>query len=106
MLAGRLRHRVTIEHKVKTYNEFNEEIEEWKPFATVMAGVEPLRGREYLAAQQMQAVVDHRVVMRWRNGVLPTMRINFKGRIFEIVGPPINPDEKNRELHLMCRELM
>ena len=103
MRAGELRHRVTIQQKSVTRNTFGEEVVTWQDVATVWAAIEPLRGREFFESQQVNAEVTTRIRIRYRPGITPTMRVVFGNRVFDIQAV-INVDERNRELHLMCRE--
>lgn len=103
MQSGWLRHRVTIEEKLPSQNGFGEEIVTWGEVATVWASVEPLRGREYRAADSEQAEMTTRIRARWRDGVIPTMRASWNGHVFDIE-QVIRPLERKREMILMCRE--
>jgi len=103
MRSGRLRHRVTIQQPVPDRSIGGED--SWHDYATVWAAIEPLRGREYLAAQQEGAEVTGRITMRYIAGVKQTMRIKHGSRIYEIVSP-INPEERNAELQLMVKEVL
>jgi SPP1 family predicted phage head-tail adaptor len=105
MKIGKLRHRVRLQEYVISKDSFGAEVENWSDTATVWASIEPLSGREYFAAQQINAEVSTKITIRYRAGVKPTMRILFGGRIFEILSV-INTEEKNRELILMCREVL
>ena len=75
MRAGALRHRVTLKTKSVSRDTFGEEDVTWTTTATVWGSVEPLRGREYMEAKQGQADVSHRVIVRYRASVVPTMRL-------------------------------
>ena len=105
MRSGRLRHRVTIQQPVVAVNGYGERITTWSTVAIVWAAVEPLRGREFFDAEQVQAEISHRVVLRYRSGITSTMRLLHKGRVLHIQSPPIDVDERHRELQLMCREM-
>jgi SPP1 family predicted phage head-tail adaptor len=105
MRSGKLRHTVTLQSLVETQDGYGGTTESWTDFATVRASVEPLQGREYFAAQQERAEVTTRFRIRYIPGVLPTMRIMFDGRAFNIESI-INPNERNRELHLMAVEVL
>lgn len=108
MFAGLLRHRVTIQRYTTTQNDYGEEVETWADLASRWAAVEPLSGREYFDAQQVASDVSIRVRMRSDSvtDALTAMdRIIHKSRTLEIVSPPINVNERGREIHLMCREL-
>jgi len=105
MQAGRLRHQVTIKYKETTQNDLGEEVIVWTDLVTVWAGVEPLRGREYMDSRQAQADVDTRIRMRYQEGVTvrPSHRVYFGSRVYEVISV-IDPQERNRDLQLMCRE--
>jgi SPP1 family predicted phage head-tail adaptor len=100
---GKLRHRITIEQVTETQDADGSIVEIWSPFAVVQASIEPASGREYLAAQSIQADVTHRIILRFLTGIVPKMRVNYGSRIFDILSV-INVGERNRELQLMCRE--
>jgi SPP1 family predicted phage head-tail adaptor len=100
---GKLRHSITIEQVAEAQDSDGSIIETWSSFAAVQASIGPISGREYFAAQSMQADVTHRISLRFIAGVIPKMRAKYGSRIFDILSV-INVDERNRELQLMCRE--
>lgn len=103
MNAGRLDQRVTIERFTTTRDpDYNTEIKAWVPLATVWAAVEPLNGREYIAAQVAQAEVETRIRLRYRPDLTVVDRINHEGRLHNIT-TIINPRSGGRELVLMCK---
>ena len=104
MRTARLRHRVTIQSPVVAVNGYGERITTWSTVATVGAAVEPLRGREFFDAEQVQAEISHRVIMRYRTGMESTMRLLHLTRVLHIE-TIIDVDERHRELQLMCREM-
>jgi SPP1 family predicted phage head-tail adaptor len=103
MNIGKLRHRIAIEQVTETQDTDGAVIETWSVFAVAQASIEPISGREYIAAQSTQAEVTHRIRLRYLSGVTPKMRVNCNSRIFDILSA-INVGERNRELQLMCRE--
>ncbi|HDR1907264.1 TPA: phage head closure protein [Pasteurella multocida] len=103
MQIGKLRHRITLQKQVNTLNEFGATVTEWQDFAVVWAEIKPFFGREYFAAQQMQSEITTQIFIRYLPEVLPTMRVKFGERFFEIVSV-INANERNIYLQLMCRE--
>lgn len=104
MTAGRLRHRITIQEPVTARNGFNEAITTWVTVATVWASVEPISGREFFAAEHVQSEITHRIRVRYRAGIAPTMRVVFNGR-YLMIESVINYGERNTDLQLMCREM-
>ena len=101
MRAGRLRKRITIEQRIPG-SDFARE-DSWTDFVTVWAAVEPVRGAEAVAAEQIQSEVSAKVVMRYLGGLRPDMRIRHEGRIYEIIAI-IDVEERHRELNLMVKE--
>lgn len=92
MQAGKLRHRVTIESLVETQDGTTGAISRaWSTVATVWAAVEPLSGREFLAAQETQSQVTARIVIRHRSDVTTKMRIAIGADRYNIHG--ILPDK-------------
>ena len=103
MRSGPLRHRVTLQNRVTTKDDFGQTIESWTDLKTVWASVEPISGRELLSSQQTLGEITHRIRTRYRNGITAATRILFNGRIFDIQSS-INNAEKNAFLEIMAKE--
>ena len=83
--TGQLRHKITIEQLSATQDpNTGEMIEAWSTFATTLAAIAPLSGRELLTAQQVASNVSARVIIRYQDGVNPSMRVNRQGAIYSI----------------------
>ena len=102
--AGPLRQRLTLQQATSTPNSFNEMVESWTDVATVYGAVEPLRGQEFFAAEQVQSEISVRVRIRYRIGVAPTMRWKF-GTRYLYINAVIDVNERHREIQCMCREM-
>jgi len=102
--SGRLRHKIVIQQRVETKNSIGEDITAYTTYKEVWAQVAPLSSKEYVSNNELQSSITGRVSMRYLSGVTSDMRIKWGSRIFDIVGPPINTDERNRELILMVEE--
>ena len=107
----RLRHRVTIQEPVETQNSYGEPEIRWQNVSTgVWAAIEPLRGREYFAAKQINAEVEARISVRWRPDINPKMKVvhgplcvcKCTATDEYLIDSVINVEEKNREIQLMC----
>lgn len=95
MQAGRLRHRVDFQALGLVQDPGTGEIVPgWHTiWAKVPASFEPLSARDMIAAQAAQSEATARVVIRYRAGVLPTMRIIHRGEVYDIKGPALaDPD--------------
>lgn len=104
MRAGKLNKKVTIERLTTVVSSDGGSKEDWQAVAEgVWAAIEPLRGREWFDAGGTHSEVDHRIRMRHRKGIKPSMRVRKGKRIFDIqYVTDIKTD--GRELHLMCKE--
>lgn len=54
----------------------------WSDIATVWAAIEPLSAREFIAASATQSQIDARIVIRYRAGLTPDMRIIHGAKIY------------------------
>lgn len=100
--AGDLRERITLQARAAGQDSLGAPNGAWADVATVWAKAEPLTGREYFAAGQMQAATDVRFTIRYRADVVETMRVVWRGEPHEMVSPPINVDGARDVLQLMC----
>ena len=75
--AGRLRHRVKIEAPTQTQDPTTGKITTtWQTVVeNLPAAIEPLSARDLIAAQSLQSKVSVRIVIRYRPGLTPNMRI-------------------------------
>lgn len=93
MRAGSLRHRITFQAPGLVQDSgTGEMLPGWETiWEKVPASVEPLSARDLIAAQAGQSEASGRMVIRYRAGVLATMRILHRGDVYNIQGPPM-PD--------------
>jgi SPP1 family predicted phage head-tail adaptor len=101
MNAGKLNKRITIQEYGSTQNEYGEQVKTWSTTKTVWASVEPLQGREWFNAKQMQSEIEIRMRLRYTTDITPKMRIQYNALNYNIESV-INVGEENRELELMC----
>lgn len=99
--GGKLDQRVTLQSAQRVRDGAGASADSWADVVTVWARVQPLRGREYFAADQMQEAVDYRVTLRWRPGIERTMRVLWRDEALDIVSV-IDVEAKRETLELMC----
>ena len=104
MKAGQLDQRVTVERFSRTEDELGQPIESWAPLFTCWAAVEPLTGREFIAAQAAVSEVKVKIIMRYRPGITPADRVSHNGQVYGIEAV-IDVHSSRRELHLMCKAI-
>ncbi len=101
--AGRFRHRVTIQARTTTRDSAGGVVETWRNFATgVPAVVEPASGKEFFIARQIESTVDTSITIRWRPGILETMRIVHGGKTYDIVAVLPDGDSGRKTISFMC----
>lgn len=84
MRAGLLRHHIEIQHEVTTKDEYGSEVTTWETLATRWAQVEPLKGREYVAAGAVQDATTTRFVIRYFPEVEAGMRVVWRDTTYAI----------------------
>ena len=106
--AGKYRHIVTFQRLREAQNSYGETSphldDNWEDVLTLRVAIFPISGREALTEEVRKGEISHRINLRYMKGIDNTMRIKFGDRIFEIISPPINANEQNHELWLMCKE--
>ena len=105
MNAGALDQRIVIERRTGATNDWGEPLpDSWLPIIQTWAAVQPLQGREYLAAQAAMSEVKVKIIMRYRPGITPADRVSHGGQVYGIEAV-IDVHSSRRELHLMCKAL-
>lgn len=81
-------------------------VQKWQTFMSgVRASISPIPGTEVARQEEPTNVVMSNVAIRYRPGLKAKMRILFGTRTLEI-NSVINVEELNRELNLVCREVI
>lgn len=105
MEAGKLNRRITFQRKDVEYNSYNEPIESWSDLKTVWAEVITTGGREFYAAQKLNAETSAVFRIRYIRGLDVKDRISYESRVFEILS--INDkDGLRRELLVSAKEVV
>lgn len=66
------------------------------------ASVKPIRSREWFAASQAQTSADVVVSLDYLSDLQPTDRVVCEGQPYEIVGEPIDVENRHHTWELMC----
>ncbi|MGO1719752.1 MAG: phage head closure protein [Luteimonas sp.] len=103
--AQELNRKVTFQESQITQDPVTGEmVTTWEDFASVFAKVEPLVGREYLAAAAIQAEDTTKFTCRYRGDLNAAMRIAFDGKHYDIQSIQ-NIKSANRETLIYARAL-
>jgi SPP1 family predicted phage head-tail adaptor len=106
MPIGDLNKRIEIQSFTRVGDGHGGFTDTWRTEATVWAAIWPMSATEQVRSEKPLGTVSHRIRIRYRRNLRADWRIKFGNRKFNIVGPPINPNEKNEFLDLMCMEAM
>lgn len=109
MQAGKLRHRIQLQLQVLGQDpETGASVLVWQdwpaPGKKLFASIEPLSARDFIAAQAAQSEITARIVIRYRDGVLSTMRALYRGKIYSIHAPLPDPVSGREYLTLPVSE--
>ncbi len=106
--AGELRHRIEMGYYLDHRDEHGDPKpradKEWQRVAYTQAAVEGLRGSHYFQAQQTVSQADHKITIRYRQGVRAGMIVRHDGREFTIQSA-LDEEGRRRLLVLICREI-
>lgn len=101
--AGRLDQKVQLQEMSGGVDEIGQPLPDvWATVGEYFAAVEPLQGKEYIAAGAMVNAVEARIRMRYRPGVTPAMRVLHGVDTYNIQSV-IHVKSAKRELQLMVR---
>ncbi|MHB0844753.1 phage head closure protein [Stutzerimonas nitrititolerans] len=97
MQAGKLRHRIQFQQQVQGQDTETGAVvlvwQDWPaPGKKLWASIEPLSARDFISAQALQSEVTARIVIRQRDGVVATMRVLHRGKVYTIHGVLPDPD--------------
>ncbi|CUB59434.1 Phage head-tail joining protein [Bacillus subtilis] len=103
--TGDCRNRVIFEQPVVIKDELNQPIEtDWKEVKRAWAMIKTVKGSEYMEASASQSTRMYRFVIPYTTGITEFMRIKMKERIFDIIEPPMNDDERYQTLTIIAKE--
>lgn len=102
--SGSFRHRILFQKRQSIQDDLGQDIgEEWIDVKSVWAMMKTVQGREYFEAAATRSESAVRFVTPYTTGIDETMRIVYKEKVYEIVGPPINDDELSKTLTIITK---
>jgi SPP1 family predicted phage head-tail adaptor len=110
MIAGKLRHRVSImeDRNTDQQDDYGQFVKEPIEIAEAFVAIEPLSGREIFVARQSIPDATTRITFRWHEGLEEQLNaeqyIEFRGRRLDFLERPRNLNERNRTFELLATE--
>ena len=105
MLSGRLQWRVEILKINRTPDGSGGYTTAWVNYATRWSDIQPLSGKERFAEGQIQNPTQIMFRLRYDPDVTAEMRIRYKGKVYQIIGQPINVRNEEIELEINAQEV-
>lgn len=105
MIAGRLRHQVTITHDIKTKSNTGAEIKTPVLFAVVRTEVRDLKSELRFMSQSFNSIVTKQLFIRYIPGLKAGMRFEFDGVKYQIE-PPLDKRGTKRQLEILASEVL
>lgn len=102
-MIGNLRHRIVLKKPVMVKDSIGQEVEEWQDAGTVWASIEPLSGKEYFNARQVNSEITTKITIRYIKDLDSHWVVHLGQRVFNILSV-INIEERNIYLQLLCSE--
>lgn len=95
-------HMVTFEQKQRIDDGMGGGTDEWTPFITTQAHVQPLSGYKRIVAQQNETPVTTRVYYPYQEGITPKMRAIYREKVLTLTSDPIDQGGMGRVLMVEC----
>jgi SPP1 family predicted phage head-tail adaptor len=103
IIQGLMRERVTIQRADSEQSPFGEATIVWNTVGEVWASVQGLSAREVLQAQQANAIITHKIRIRFFDGLTHQHRLIWRGRTMEIASVQ---ERETRNIHeILAREV-
>ena len=102
MKASKLRHKMIVQNSVTTKSPTGASRKEWVDLFSIFCSFEPLSVKDILTAQATSSKIMARAVIRKREGIRSSMRVIYKGKVYQIEGSPLaDPNTGNDYMTLM-----
>ena len=108
MNPGRMKDKVPINQLAQTIDAEGTVIDTYTQFIKRFADVRPARGREAYVNDQFLSEIDFVVSMRYDSqtkNITAKHEVDFKGQRLRITSPPINVENRDKELRLFCSRI-
>lgn len=104
MNAGKLNQRITLQKRVDGQKKSGQQAEDWVDYCTVWAQVKCTNSGYADSDGVVRYDGVYRFYIRWRSDVTAGMRVVWKGRVFELTGPPADWESEKVGLTLQAKE--
>lgn len=112
MEIGKLNHRISLQTRSATLDDYGQQVNSWTTVATVWANIKPIGGREKMRAMAIESELTHTVAIRYDVRFLPPRTVDASRiqyvtpaatRIFNITAAR-DVDEARKHIIFDCTE--
>ena len=104
-MSESMRHEAALEQPVHK-EDFEGEEEEWDHVGRIRFSLLTSQGTDTDSDQQVDHGRRYKISTQYREDITPNMRLNFDGRILNIVGQPMDSNLRRQWLDFDCEELI
>lgn len=104
MRVGTLRCQVVFQEKTQIKSGAGQVKDSWSDVLSAWVSIQPISGKEQFLSNQKFQSTTHKIRARYSNLINNKQRILFGNRVFEIIAPPMNIFERNKELEILVEE--
>lgn len=106
MPIGDLNKRIELQSITYTDSAMSKDaVKTYSTEATVWAAIWPMSAKEQIQSMQNTMEISHRIRIRYRSDILPSWRIKFGSRYFNIISI-VNPNERNEWQDIIAKEIV
>jgi len=105
MRPGPMRHRVTLQRRATGTDAAGGVLNTWEDFDSRRASMDRASGVEVWASAQRSGRVPAVFRLRYLDGVVPSMRLLFDGRVYNILSA-VDQEGRKAELVITAEELV
>lgn len=104
MRASQLRYSIKVYQKTISRSATGAVTSKWAHILTLSAQFTPLSVKDVITGQAAGTDITARAIIRYRTDIDHTMRVQYAGRMYEIVGEPLADNKSGKEyLTLMLK---
>lgn len=103
--AGELTKLVSIQAETGVQDTYGQPGGTWSDLTTVFAAIITTGGKEFYAAQKLNAETNAVIKIRYRRGITTRNRIKYGSKVFDILSI-VDPLELHEELHISVKEVV
>ncbi len=82
--SGYLATKILLQRAVTEQDASGQPVKRWEDVSSVWANVTDMSGREFIASSTLNNTVQTKITVRYRNDIVPAMRVVHKADIYQI----------------------